>query len=121
MDGGRKKWVAGRERTEHRQAVFSAEDLQGERTRSLDSGRFYPKCKRRWHKSRPPLLTCGVRRNSPERSCSPWASGDLSAWWPHSGSEEHSLGQGVQRRWDVQSANDLQALLVEQESLLTSP
>ena len=36
MDGGRKKWIA--EGKEHRRAVFSAEDLQGERTRSLDSG-----------------------------------------------------------------------------------
>jgi Rhodanese-related sulfurtransferase len=70
MDGGRKKWVA-----EGKELTPTSRLFRRRLTRRAHPisrfGRFYPKCNRRWHKSRLPLLTCGVRRNSPERSSLP--------------------------------------------------
>ena len=102
MDGGRKKWLAeGRELSTETSGV-PGQDLPRARPRLLAPGVSCPKCRRHRRQGRRRSSTCAALRNSPARSlrlpdCPKPASAAATSPAPPA-----SLGEGVQRRRDLQ-------------------
>jgi thiosulfate/3-mercaptopyruvate sulfurtransferase len=102
MNGGRKKWIAeGRELTT--EVPTYAKTVYRAKEPDLSIRAFLPEVQRALEARSHELVDVPgrVQRRDPR---APWAPGDLSARRPHTGREEHSLGNGLQRGRQLQAA-----------------